>query len=99
MRNGFVLRRLSVRARTTITATGIVALATAGIGLLLIGYLHTRLSSELDSALQGELAEARQAGPRGAPGPPAPGPDKGRGPEPENPRDGKRGEPGGRRDH
>ena len=71
MRNGFVLRRLSVRARTTITATGIVALATAGIGLLLIGYLHTRLSSELDSALQGELAEARQAVQRGAHVPPA----------------------------
>lgn len=71
MRSGFGLRRLSVRARTTITATAIVALATAGIGLLLIGYLHTRLSSELDSALQGELAEAKQAVQRGAHVPPA----------------------------
>lgn len=70
MRNGF-MRRLSVRARTTITATGIVALATAGLGLLLIGYVHTRLSNELDSALQRELAEARQAVQRGVDVPPA----------------------------
>lgn len=71
MRSGFVLRRLSVRARTTIIATGIVALATAGIGLLLIGYVHNRLSSELDDALQRELADARQAVQRGANVPPA----------------------------
>src|SRR5699024_6698351 len=71
MRSGFLLRRLSVRARTTITATGIVALATAGIGLLLIGYVHTRLSNELDSALQRELVEAKQAVRRGVDVPPA----------------------------
>ena len=57
MRDPLRLRRLSIRARTTLTATGIVALATVAIGLSLIGYLHGRLTEELDAAL-GEACRA-----------------------------------------
>ncbi|MEU6130475.1 ATP-binding protein [Saccharopolyspora sp. NPDC047091] len=61
MRDPLRLRRLSIRARTTLTATGIVALATVAIGLSLIGYLHGRLTEELDAALNEQLSHARTA--------------------------------------
>ncbi|WP_258341881.1 sensor histidine kinase [Saccharopolyspora gregorii] len=61
MRDPLRLRRLSIRARTTLTATGIVALATVAIGLSLIGYLHGRLTEELDAALNEQLSTAREA--------------------------------------
>ncbi|TCP53078.1 signal transduction histidine kinase [Tamaricihabitans halophyticus] len=50
--------RVSVRARTTIIATAIVALATTAVSFLLVGYLHTRLTEELDEALRSRLATA-----------------------------------------
>ncbi|GAA3360772.1 sensor histidine kinase [Saccharopolyspora gregorii] len=61
MRDPLRLRRLSIRARTTLTATGIVALATVAIGLSLIGYLNGRLNEELDTALNEQLSTARMA--------------------------------------
>ena len=59
-------RRLSVRTRTTLTATAIVALATVGIGLLLVGYLQSRLTSDLEATVHEQLSEATKAVRRGA---------------------------------
>ncbi|MBK0869387.1 HAMP domain-containing protein [Saccharopolyspora sp. HNM0986] len=59
-------RRLSVRTRTTLTATAIVALATVGIGLLLVGYLQSRLTSDLEATVHEQLSEATEAVRRGA---------------------------------
>ncbi|WP_020502253.1 sensor histidine kinase [Sciscionella marina] len=53
--------RLSVRARTTAVATTVVAAALAAIGWLLIGYLHNRLSTELDSSVHLQLARSAAA--------------------------------------
>ncbi|GAB2676619.1 hypothetical protein GCM10027271_41940 [Saccharopolyspora gloriosae] len=58
MRDRLLLRRLSIRARTTITATTIVALAVVAIGAVLVGHLNGRLNEELDAALQEQLSAA-----------------------------------------
>ncbi|WP_082468723.1 sensor histidine kinase [Sciscionella sediminilitoris] len=53
--------RLSVRARTTAVATTVVAAALAAVGWLLIGYMHNRLSTELDSSVHLQLAKSAEA--------------------------------------
>ncbi|MFR9730151.1 ATP-binding protein [Saccharopolyspora sp. MS10] len=58
MRDRLPLRGLSIRARTTLTATAIVALAVIAIGGLLVGYLNGRLNEELDAALREQLDAA-----------------------------------------
>ncbi|WP_243793976.1 cell wall metabolism sensor histidine kinase WalK [Saccharopolyspora gloriosae] len=61
MRDRPLRRRASIRARTTLAATGIVAVATVAIGWFLLGYLHGRLTEDLDAALRGQLTEAGRA--------------------------------------
>lgn len=53
--------RLSVRARTTIGATVVVAVATVAVGLGLVSYLDSKLTQELDAALDSRLQTASRA--------------------------------------
>lgn len=61
MRERMRIPRLSVRARTTIGATAVAAVATLGVGLGLLSYLDSKLTEELDAALDARLRTVSHA--------------------------------------